>query len=227
MKMGGIRLKKLVIIALVFIFAFTGFVLAEEGQSGDDTNTEKSKQERLVIKTGHLHHSEGRIEGTDGITMIKGDVKINATRGIYFDEEEKAEVFGNVILDHDKGQIKSKEMIGWIKQDKYIFKKEVKLVQELDDGQFILEAPYLELLSEDNSFQARQGVVIEYNDRTLKGDDVDYNDEEQTLGLSGNVYIEEKDGDWVKSNKAIFYLETEEFDAEGNVELEIDISTEE
>ncbi|MFP4017486.1 MAG: hypothetical protein ACLFUI_10690, partial [Halanaerobiales bacterium] len=113
----------------------------------------------------------------------------------------------------------------WINEDRYIFEDDVDMIQNLDDGEFSLLSPYLELMKEDNSFKANKGVVIEYNGRTLKGDEVLYNDQEETLELISNVYIEEEDGDWVRSKRAVFYLKTEEFSAEGDVELEIDISS--
>lgn len=211
----------LLILINVFILMISVSVPAVEAeQDGGDVT-----EETLIIRTGHLKQSGDKIEGTGGITMIKGDVNITGNRGIFFEEEEKAEISGDVLLEHDKGRIESQEMMGWIQQDRYIFEKNVSLIQQLDDGSFDLEAPYLELLTVDNSFQAREGVVIEYNERTLKGNEVDYNDNEQTLSLSGNVYIEEEDGDWVRSETAIFYLDTEEFNADGSVELEIKISS--
>ncbi|MFW5986118.1 MAG: hypothetical protein ACOCQH_02030 [Halanaerobiales bacterium] len=210
----------LLILINVFILMISVSVPAAAEQDGGDVT-----EETLIIRTGHLKQSGDKIEGTGGITMIKGDVNITGNRGIFFEEEEKAEISGDVLLEHDKGRIESQEMMGWIQQDRYIFEKNVSLIQQLDDGSFDLEAPYLELLTVDNSFQAREGVVIEYNERTLKGNEVDYNDNEQTLSLSGNVYIEEEDGDWVRSETAIFYLDTEEFNADGSVELEIKISS--
>ena len=68
--------------------------------------------------------------------------------------------------------------------------------------------------------------MINYKGRILKGETVFYNEEEETLELIKDVYIEEDNGDWVKSERAIFYLKTEEFVAEGNVELEVDLAAE-
>ncbi|MFW6021984.1 MAG: LptA/OstA family protein [Halanaerobiaceae bacterium] len=192
-------------------------------QNQSSQSEEVNNSEKLIIRTSILNSTEGKIEGSGGMTMIKGDVEINAERGIFHEEDDLAEISENVLLTHIDGEITSEEMEAYIKEDRYVFRQNVNMTQQLDDGQFTLESPYLELFQEDNSFEANQGVVINYNERTLKGDDVFYDDQEQTLELVGNVYIEEEDGDWVESNRAIFYLETEQFTAEGDVSLELEI----
>ncbi|MFP4662343.1 MAG: LptA/OstA family protein [Halanaerobiales bacterium] len=192
--------------------------LIEQEEGGNSTG-----EDSLIIKTSRVSTSDDIIKGSDGITMIKGDVEINAIEGLYYENENRAELEGDVILSHDKGEINSKKMETRINEDRYIFEDEVSMIQHLDDGAFTLESPYLELMKEDNSFKANKGVVIVYNGRTLKGDEVFYNDQEETLELISNVYIEEEDGDWVRSKQAVFYLKTEEFSAEGEVELEIGI----
>lgn len=197
-------------------------MLIAAGDSDGDANPAK---ESLIFKTGKLISRDDKIEGINGATLIKGDVEINSERVVYFEDEKRAEIEGDVVLVHDKGEISSETMTAWINEDRYIFKEKVKMLQELDDGEFTLKSPYLELMQDDSSFKANRGVVIEYNGRTLKGEEVLYNDQEQTLELISKVYIEEDNGDWVRSERALFYLETEEFTAEGSVELELDITS--
>lgn len=205
------KMKKVLITAIIFLLIFNLQLLAAE--------------DSLIIKTSYLVRKDDIIESTNGITIVKGDVEIDAEHGLYYRDEKKAEMSGNVVLLHNKGEISSQRMTAWINEDRYIFNEEVLMLQNLDDGQFNLKSKFLELMKEDNSFTARQDVIIEYNERTLKGDEVLYNDQEQTLELISNVYIEEENGDWVRSERALFDLETEEFTAEGNVELEIDITS--
>jgi lipopolysaccharide assembly outer membrane protein LptD (OstA) len=110
-------------------------------------------------------------------------------------------------------------------QDEYIFSGEVVLLQLLEEDDFQLETPFLKLLTGDNSFSVEKGAVIYYDQRRLEADLVTYNDQEQTLKLVNNVRIEEENGDWIKSQQAIFYLDSGEFIADGEVELELDISS--
>ncbi len=233
-------MKRVLIVGFIMVLVFSGLLNADGVKAAEstvdngaevvDSNTsvegdDQAEEETLVIKTGHLNSTDGRIEGTNGMTLVKGDVEINAEQLIYYEDEKRAEIEGDVLLIHDKGEISSEIMEAWINEDRYVFRNNVRMLQNLDDGEFSLKSPYLELMKEDNSFTANQGVVIEYNGRILKGEEVLYNDQEQTLELIANVHIEEDNGDWVRSERALFYLETEEFTAEGSVELELDITS--
>lgn len=200
-----------------YVIFFNGEIRGEEGSA---------RKNALIIRTGRLNSTEGRIEGSDGVVLIKGDVEIKGEKLLYFEKEKRAEISGGIKLTHEKGEISSQSMEAFVEVDRYIFREEVKMLQRLEEGDFNLSSPYLELLKESNSFRANRGVVINFKGRTLKGEEVFYNDQEETLELVKNVYIEEDNGDWVKSERAVFYLKTEEFIAEGNVELELDLSTE-
>lgn len=206
----------LMLIFFSYVIFFNGEIRGEEGSA---------RKNALIIRTGRLNSTEGRIEGSDGVVLIKGDVEIKGEKLLYFEKEKRAEISGGIKLTHEKGEISSQSMEA-VEVDRYIFREEVKMLQRLEEGDFNLSSPYLELLKESNSFRANRGVVINFKGRTLKGEEVFYNDQEETLELVKNVYIEEDNGDWVKSERAVFYLKTEEFIAEGNVELELDLSTE-
>ncbi|MFI5359592.1 MAG: hypothetical protein ACHQYO_06025 [Halanaerobiales bacterium] len=207
----------LMLIFFSYVIFFNGEIRGEEGSA---------RKNALIIRTGRLNSTEGRIEGSDGVVLIKGDVEIKGEKLLYFEKEKRAEISGGIKLTHEKGEISSQSMEAFVEVDRYIFREEVKMLQRLEEGDFNLSSPYLELLKESNSFRANRGVVINFKGRTLKGEEVFYNDQEETLELVKNVYIEEDNGDWVKSERAVFYLKTEEFIAEGNVELELDLSTE-
>ncbi len=207
----------LMLIFFSYVIFFNGEIRGEEGSA---------RKNALIIRTGRLNSTEGRIEGSDGVVLIKGDVEIKGEKLLYFEKEKRAEISGGIKLTHEKGEISSQSMEAFVEVDRYIFREEVKMLQRLEEGDFNLSSPYLELLKESNSFRASRGVVINFKGRTLKGEEVFYNDQEETLELVKNVYIEEDNGDWVKSERAVFYLKTEEFIAEGNVELELDLSTE-
>lgn len=206
---------KNILLSLLLLLLISSVLLAEEDMA--------EKKESLIMKVGHFEKKEEKIMGTGGVIVLKADIEITAKESIYYEKEKRAEISNDVHLVHDKGEISSNTMEAWLEDDQYIFQGNVRMVQNLTDGKFNLMSPYLLLFKEDNSFQAKRGVVIEYNERTMKGEEVIYNDQEETLELIGNVYIEEENGDWVRSERAVFYLETEEFNAEGGVELEIKI----
>lgn len=208
-------LKRIISVFLILII-MTGVIAAE---SEGAVEGEVVGQDSMIIKFDYVKNKDDVIQIKDGIEIIKGDITINAERGDYYKKEDKAELAGDILLEHENGQIESTEMTGWLKNDKYIFNNNVKLLQRLDDGEFNLESTNLEMDAEDKSFTAKKEVVIDYNQRILKSDTAVYNDKEQTLTLSDNVLIEENN-DWIKGSRAVFNLETEEFTVDkGQMEL--------
>ncbi len=198
------------------LFTFSANLLAE------DKNEEK---ETVFIKAGHMKYVENIIEFENGVEIKRDETLMNAPSGNYNKDKKQALLENGVKVKYDKGNVESKTMTGFLNEDKYIFKQEVVLNHTLEDEKtFKLQAPYLEMLSKTNSFTAKQGVIINHDGRILKSKTADYEDENEILKLSGDVYIKE-DGDWIKSDKAEFNLgsEKEEFTADGNVELELDI----
>ncbi len=180
------------------------------------------------IRAGHMEYSNNKIVITDNVKIIKDENTITAPRGEYYREENRAFLQDGVAVDYKNGTVSSREMTAWLKEDKYIFREEVKLNHKPEEGeQFTMESPYLEMYTDDNSFRAEQGVLIEQKSRKLRGDTATYDDQQQLLTLTGNVEINE-DGDWIKSNKAELHLgsEDEGFTADGQVELEIKLSEE-
>ena len=57
------------------------------------------------------------------------------------------------------------------------------------------------------------------SDKIEKGEgivDAYYNDKEQKITLVGKVRIEEEGGRWITGDKAVFYIDSERLEVEGN-----------
>lgn len=186
---------------------------------------ESETDETVHIRAGLLKYVENKIEFSKGTTIYKEENTVTAPRGIYYKEEKRIVLEGGVSLKHNDGDIEAEIMEAWLEEDKYIFKDQVDLLQRLDSGkEFSLSSPYLELYMDDNSFKANRGVTIKYDNRLLKSERVIYNPEDEILELSENAHIQEDNGDWIRSSKVIFYLDTGDFTADGDVELEIQLT---
>lgn len=210
-----------VFLGLILLVLWTGSMPAE-------ANTGATGNETVHIRPGRLYYTEDRMEMSEGVVIYKGeaDERITALSGVYYQQENKALLKGAVVLEHAAGTINSAEMTAFLAEDRYIFTKGVEMDQELEDQtDFTLEARELVLNTNDNSFVAEGEVLIRHNDRVLKGDHVAYNDLAETLELTGNVLIEESGGDWIKCEHAVFELKTDQFTAENNIELEIEITS--
>jgi lipopolysaccharide assembly outer membrane protein LptD (OstA) len=206
--------RKIIAIIIILIFISVSSTVA-----GD-----KSDEDTIYLRPGYLKYTEDKILVSKGVKIIKGENIINAQEGEYYTEENKAILKGEVRLEHSNGSVSSSELLAWLASDEYIFNRDVKLSHNYNDHEFTLEAPHLEMTAND-SFEASEGVVIYYKKRLIKADNVKYNNEDETLDLNGNVHIQEENGDWIRSIKAIFYLneENEGFVADGEVEVEIKI----
>lgn len=193
--------------------------IAEEEKLSDMSTP---NQEALRLQAGFLNYGTDKIELSEGVKIFKGENIASAPEGVFYRREEKAILTKGVLLEFADGEITSEEMTAFFAREEYNFSDNVELLRFLDnDQEFRLNSPYLDLFLEDDSFIAKQGVIINFNQRIIKGDKVIYDDEAQTLELFDNVYIEESNGDIVRSDHAVFYLETEEFTAEGNVEVNL------
>jgi lipopolysaccharide assembly outer membrane protein LptD (OstA) len=223
---GYLMMRRLLMVIFLCLIMISGPVMHIMALEGPIVETEAREEEKTIhIRAGYLRYTEDYIEITGGVTIIKGDNEITAPQGVYYREEKKVELTEGVNLTHDQGEIKACRLTALLDQDEYIFSGEVVLLQLLEENDFQLETPFLKLLTGDNSFSVEKGAVIYYDQRRLEADLVTYNDQEQTLKLVNNVRIEEENGDWIKSQQAIFYLDSGEFIADGEVELELDISS--
>ena len=214
---------KLGIIILISILITLGLTSLKVGAT-DNNST-------IQIRTGHLQNKEDNIELSKGVKIKKGDIDLSAPRGTMKRQEKKLTLLEGVKMNYDQGDIESQKMVGWLNDNKYLFEKEVVFdYQPLDKDKrgFVLKAPYLEMLSDDKSFVAKNGVTINYNKKLLKADKAEYSDENEQLILNDNVHIKEENGDWIKSQKAVFDLSTgqEDFKADGDVEIELKLDEE-
>ncbi|MCG8515445.1 MAG: LPS export ABC transporter periplasmic protein LptC [Halanaerobiales bacterium] len=210
-----------VFLVLLLMVLWTGLMSAEADTGATDKET-------VHIRPGRLYYTEDKMEMSEGVIIYKGeaDERITASTGVYYQQENKALLKGEVVLEHAAGTINSAEMTALLAENRYIFTNGVTMEQELEDQtDFTLEARELVLNTNDDSFVAEGGVLIKHNNRVLKGDQVAYNDLVETLELTGNVLIEESDGDWIKCDQALFELKTDQFTAENNIELELKISS--
>jgi lipopolysaccharide assembly outer membrane protein LptD (OstA) len=217
----GMMMKNFLILFLI-LFLISGVAIAQ-----DETT---SNNDTVHLRAGHLKYVGDEIEVSKSVTIIKGDNVIKAPRGKLYKKEDKAILKDGIILEHSKGKVSSEEMLAWLKTDKYIFKKNVNFNRQAEGTKDLeLQTSYLEMSLADNSFHTDKGVVIHYDQKVIKAQQADYNDQNETLYLQKDVLVQEENGDWTKGDQATFYLgsEQEEFVMDGNIEIEIGLSEDE
>ena len=178
----------------------------------------------IRLETGYLNRQGDKIELSNGVIIQQDNIRLKAEWGTLFRDENRAELHENIEMTYDEGEVTSRLMTAWLEDDRYIFEEDVIFIRSQDGDELRLESLYLELDQVENTFYARDEVKIDYNQRILKADEVNYIEADEIMELTGNVHIEEEDG-WVKGEKAVFYLDAEEdkFTVEDQVEIEMEL----
>jgi len=184
----------------------------------------------IHIKAGELNNKEGLIFLSGGLTIVKDDITLKSPEGEFDDEENKIILTNGVDMDYADGKITSQKMTGYFDRDDFIFEDNVKMdynpQEENEEGEkkkFTLESAKLDINSETQSFTAENNITIDYDQKIIKGNLAEYDGENEILVVTEEVYIQEENGDWIRSDRAEFDLSTgeENFKASGNVEIEI------
>ena len=189
---------------------------------------EPQSSDAVHIRAGRLRQTDELVELREGVTIIRGDNEITAEWAELFRDEDRAVLYEGVELVHSDGEVSGELLTIYLDEDEYIFEEQVELWQRDEDDpedELYLQTSYLELFGEDNSFWTDQGVVIDYDRRSVTGDIADYDGTARELELLENVHLEEEDGDWIKGPRAVFYFGDQEgFIMDGGIEMELNMA---
>jgi len=99
----------------------------------------------------------------------------------------------------------------------------VKLIQERKDKEekednIIWNCNNLEIFTDTRNLTATENVQILKKDFIITTKKAIYNDKEEKIDLAGKVRIEEENGRWISGENAVFYIETEKLEVQGNVQ---------
>ncbi|MFW5999674.1 MAG: LPS export ABC transporter periplasmic protein LptC [Halanaerobiaceae bacterium] len=210
--------KALITVIILVIILFPPVTAAQEEGNGDEESS------TVQTRADKLEYADDMVVLKDNVEVIRGENRITADRAELYREEDKAELWDNINAEYSQGTVTSRELTAFMDEDRYEFREEVVLKHRTEEGEeMTLETPLLELFTDDNSFDARDGVVIDFQDRTVRSEKADYDGETEILTMVENVEIEDE-GDWIKSERAEFDLGEEDvFSAEGAVELEFEV----
>ena len=211
---------KWVIFILLLILSFNfAAVLAQQ-----DNQENKAEAKTVYIDSDHLKYEEEKTILSGHIVIRKDQTTIKANNGELIREKNKLFLENEINVDYEDGIVTSNNLTALLKEEEYIFENNVKMdyILENRDENMQLESEYLQIFGENNSFTAKNNVLIKYEGKNFKGDKAEYVGEEEILYLTGNVMIEEGKN-WVKSNQAKFFLGEgkEGYTADGNVQIKM------
>jgi len=157
------------------------------------------------------------------VIVTQEDITLTA-QGADFDVDKKiGQIKGDIKLVQSDITITGENLEAFLNDKKYIFQEKVILVQERKDKEekednITWNCNNLEIFTDTQDLTATGEVKIFKKDYTITAEEAIYNDKEQKIDLIGKVRIEEKEGGrWITGDKAVFYIDSERLEVEGNV----------
>lgn len=156
------------------------------------------------------------------VIITQEDIILTAQEADFDVDKKIGQIKGDIKLVQSDITITGENLEAYLNDKRYIFQEKVILIQERKDKEgeednIIWNCNKLEIFTDTQDLTATGEVKILKKDYTITAEEAVYNDKEQKITLVGKVRIEEESGRWITGDKAVFYIETERLEVEGNV----------
>ena len=185
---------------------------------------EEKKESEVNIEADNVTYdkSTDKMVFEGNVTIIQEDITLTA-QGADFDVDKKiGQIKGDIKLVQSDITITGETLEAFLNDKKYIFQEKVILIQERKDKEekednITWNCSNLEIFTDTQNLTATGEVKILKKDYTITAEVAVYNDKEQKITLTGKVRIDEEVGRWITGDKAVFYIDSERLEVEGNV----------
>jgi lipopolysaccharide assembly outer membrane protein LptD (OstA) len=213
--------KTLLIFGILFlvIFSFFGAFAQEE--------VKEVKEESVVnIQADNVNYDKitNKMLFAGNLIITQEDITLTAQEADFDVDKKIGNIKGEIKLVQTDITITGETLEAYLNDKRYIFQEMVKLIQERKDKEekednIIWNCKKLEIFTDTRNLTATGEVKILKKDYTITAEEAVYNDKEQKIDLTGKVKIEEQDNKrWISGDKAVFYIETERLEVQGNVQ---------
>lgn len=201
-----------IIFSLIIFLAFSASAQEEKKESvvnieADNVTYDKST-DKMVF--------EGNV------VITQEDITLTAQEADFDVDKKIGQIKGDIKLIQSDITITGETLEAYLNDKRYIFQEKVILVQERKDKEekednITWNCSELEIFTDTQDLTATGEVKILKKDYTITAEKAVYNDKEQKITLTGKVRIEEEGGRWITGDKAVFYIDSERLEVEGNV----------
>jgi lipopolysaccharide assembly outer membrane protein LptD (OstA) len=208
-------LLTLIIFSLIIFFSFCASAQEEK----------KETEESVVnIKADNVIYDKGTdkmiFEGN--IIITQEDITLTAQEADFDVDKKIGQIKGDIKLVQSDITITGETLEAFLNDKRYIFQEKVILIQERKDKEdkednITWNCNNLEIFTDTQDLTATGEVKILKKDYTITAEKAAYNDKEQIITLTEKVRIEEEAGRWITGDKAVFYIDSERLEVEGNV----------
>ncbi|MGB6370603.1 MAG: LptA/OstA family protein [Atribacterota bacterium] len=156
------------------------------------------------------------------VIITQEDITLTAQEADFDVDKKIGQIKGDIKLVQSDITITGETLEAFLNDKKYIFQEKVILIQERKDKEdkednIIWNCNNLEIFTDTQDLTATGEVKILKKDYTITAEKAIYNDKEQKITLTGKIRIEEEGGRWITGDKAVFYIDSERLEVEGNV----------
>ena len=156
------------------------------------------------------------------VIITQEDITLTAQEADFDVDKKIGQIKGDIKLVQSDITITGETLEAFLNDKRYIFQEKVILIQERKDKEekednIIWNCNNLEIFTDTQDLTATGEVKILKKDYTITAEKAVYNDKEQKITLVGKVRIEEEAGRWITGDKAVFFIDSERLEVEGNV----------
>jgi lipopolysaccharide assembly outer membrane protein LptD (OstA) len=185
---------------------------------------EEKKESMVNIQADNVIYDKSTNKMLFGgnVIITQEDITLTAQEADFDVDKKIGQIKGDIKLVQSDITITGETLEAFLNDKRYIFQGKVILVQERKDEEdkkdnITWNCSSLEIFTDTQDLTATGEVKILKKDYTITAENAVYNDKEQKITLVGKVRIEEESGRWITGDKAVFYIDSERLEVEGNV----------
>lgn len=185
---------------------------------------EEKKESVVNIEADNVTYDKGtdKMIFERNVIITQEDITLTAQEADFDVDKKIGQIKGDIKLVQSDITITGENLEAYLNDKRYIFQEKVILIQERKDEEekednITWNCNNLEIFTDTQDLTATGEVKILKKDYTITAEKAIYNDKEQKITLTGKVKIEEEAGRWITGDKAVFYIDSERLEVEGNV----------
>ena len=218
--------KKIYFIKTLMIFFVLSLIIFSSFNASAQEEKKETEESVVNIQADNVIYdkSTDKMIFKGNVIITQEDITLTAQEADFDVDKKIGSIKGDIKLVQTDITITGETLEAYLNDKRYIFQEKVILIQERKDKEekednIIWNCNNLEIFTDTQDLTATGEVKILKKDYTITAEKAVYNDKEQKINLIGKVRIEEEEGGrWITGDKAIFYIETERLEVEGNVQ---------
>lgn len=204
-----------IILSLIILLSF--YASAQEEKKETEESVVNIQADNVIYDK-----STDKMIFKGNVIITQEDITLTAQEADFDVDKKIGQIKGDIKLVQSDITITGENLEAFLNDKRYIFQEKVILVQERKDKEekednITWNCNNLEIFTDTQDLTATGEVKILKKDYIITAEKAVYNDKEQKITLVGKVRIEEEAGRWITGDRAVFFIDSERLEVEGNV----------